>query len=270
MDILTVKDRTDDLFRVLTFDSHSDYAYVCDDKAKMAMKMLDETIHINAKNGRIGDTILLKAIRLCEYAGEQDYMFKLIKKIVDAGADVNMYNDIGEFPLQIASYTGSFGIVALLVAHKANVNRMVDYGKNVLQYAIESYASNKLIELMIHKGADVNMLNAYGRDILYTTIYWHGGLEGLLNDANLRELVAILLANGANSSAKERLQNEIQDHGTRADFEYVWEEIVYNAQTRSYNRVKSLLDLSEGSKMPAYFDLPFVMQEVASFLTPCA
>jgi ankyrin repeat protein len=72
-------------------------------------------------------------MRLLEFAKKGK--IENAKRLLDAGADVNIRNSDGRTPLMLAAYTGYTGMCKLLFEHKADVNAIDNYDMTALMLA---------------------------------------------------------------------------------------------------------------------------------------
>jgi len=74
-----------------------------------------------------------KARSLRSAAGEGD--LAKIKQLVEAGADVNAADMLGQTALHLAAQGGHYDVVEFLIENSADVNPRDDYGATPLDYA---------------------------------------------------------------------------------------------------------------------------------------
>lgn len=78
-----------------------------------------------------------------------------IRRLIEAGADIDAMNQYGGTPLIMASGKGHTQIVKLLLSVKADVNTNLADGATPLYVASEQ-GHIKIVELLLSAGADVN------------------------------------------------------------------------------------------------------------------
>ena len=96
---------------------------------------------------------------------------KLITKIIDAGAEVNIKNDDGSTALMGAMYCGySIYTVRMLIDADAEVNIKNNDGSTALFYALIYICPVYTVRMLIDAGADVNVKANYGWTALYYAV----------------------------------------------------------------------------------------------------
>jgi hypothetical protein len=95
----------------------------------------------------------------------QNNKIEIVKKLIEAGADINSKNYNYETPLIIACEKDYEEIVKLLLNKKAKVNLQDKDGDTALKIAV--YMKNlNIIKELLKAGADVNIENKYGQSAL--------------------------------------------------------------------------------------------------------
>lgn len=108
--------------------------------------------------------IKLQNIDMCGHDGRTPLLhaclfnrFALVRKLLEAGADVNKKDRTQKSALHIAAVIGNTEMVLLLLMHQANVNNQELRGFTALDFAKHANTSqdkvNELIELLISHGA---------------------------------------------------------------------------------------------------------------------
>jgi ankyrin repeat protein len=113
-----------------------------------------------------------------------------IKALLEAGADVNVADELGEKPLHIAAVRGYLQAASMLIAKGADVNGGDGRGLTPLHAAAWS-GNNEVVALLIDKGADINAGDEDGVTPLHAAAL-----------AGRNETVALLIARGADVNVK--------------------------------------------------------------------
>ena len=119
--------------------------------------------------------------------------FKIVKQIIDNGADVNSIDDDGQTPLMYAVDNWSDDaaeIVKILLENGADVNARDKFGDTALIMPA-AHGRSKIIQTLINAGVDVNVKNKYGYTALMVA-----SLKGHIDN------VILLLENGAYKSVR--------------------------------------------------------------------
>lgn len=94
-----------------------------------------------------------------------------LKKLIDAGADIDVPNRIGITPLMYAVYNGHTECIKLLLTAGADINRRGLGGRSVLHFAIGSSNGplfSEILKILIDAGADTNATDNDGWFPLHT------------------------------------------------------------------------------------------------------
>ncbi len=94
---------------------------------------------------------------------------EVARLLIDAGAYVNAQTNEGFTALIYASEKGFPEVARLLVEVEADVNVQNDDGSTALMYAL-AYEHTEVVMLLIQKGADVNIQNNYGNTALLLAV----------------------------------------------------------------------------------------------------
>ena len=88
-----------------------------------------------------------------------------VRRLLKAGAEVNICNEDGHTPLSIASYTGKAKLFDMLLETGADMKMKNILGRTALSYAAK-YGSVDCVRRLLKAGADVNMCTKYGHTAL--------------------------------------------------------------------------------------------------------
>jgi ankyrin repeat protein len=118
-----------------------------------------------------------------------------VKKLLEAGADVNVKNDFDFTALMLAVLKENPDIIRLLLDNGADINEIVDYiggycAKTPLMFAIENEKFESA-KILIEEGADVNL----GSDRRGTPLI-------IASCKGYKETVELLVKNGADVNAR--------------------------------------------------------------------
>ena len=115
-----------------------------------------------------------------------------VKALIDAGADVNAKDKLGEAPLHIAAVRGYNEITSLLIAEGADVNTRNQHGLTPLHAAAWS-GHKETVALLIAKGANINAKDEDGVTPLHVS-----ALSGA------QKTMALLIDKGADVNARNK------------------------------------------------------------------
>jgi ankyrin repeat protein len=140
---------------------------VSDNRIEMVQLLIDNGADVNLKN-RDGRTNLVALIHYGNRYGainENDLATQkeILKLLITSGAHINAKNKDGSTPLETAIFNAKVDLAILLLEHGAKTNEISSpyAGETALYYAIQT-DSAALVELMIKKGAQVNVVNKSG------------------------------------------------------------------------------------------------------------
>ena len=88
-----------------------------------------------------------------------------VKKLINAGEDVNAANAEGDTPLHEAASNGHKDILKILLQAGASVNAANAEGDTPLHSAVNN-GHKDILKILIASGGDVNAVNLYGSTIL--------------------------------------------------------------------------------------------------------
>ena len=149
---VNIKDRNGDTILSIALFYIHEYGY----DENILTELLKYDIDVNIKN-KNGETPLIYAIKKREYLS--------IKLLLKYGADVNIKDDENKTPLMYAIIYAinnkNIPLIELLLEHNADVNIKDNDGNSSLMYAIniQSVYSNKIFDLLVEKGGDINTYN---------------------------------------------------------------------------------------------------------------
>lgn len=126
-------------------------------------RLLDSGASPNARGE--GDSTALR-VALCQPQPNLD----IITALLDAGADLEAGNGIGERPLVYAVKYGDLSVLRLLLNRGANVNAQRMGGETALHAAVEK-GDVEVINTLVLYGADVNLPDRYGITPLYNAAF---------------------------------------------------------------------------------------------------
>ncbi len=115
-----------------------------------------------------------------------------VRKLIEAGADVNVINKYGKTPLLMASRNGHTEVVKLLLQAKADVNAKDRIGSTALRNASNS-GHLDIVQVLLEKGADVNAKDKKGSTALIDA-----------SNQGHNDIVEALLAKGAKGYSEVR------------------------------------------------------------------
>ncbi|XP_031787640.1 serine/threonine-protein phosphatase 6 regulatory ankyrin repeat subunit A-like [Nasonia vitripennis] len=92
---------------------------------------------------------------------------KLIRLVVELGADLEARDSMGRTPLHIATIMGCVRFVDLFIQRGADVNAVDDRNETALFTAVKMRKAEKLVSLLISHGIDISLSNKYGMNILH-------------------------------------------------------------------------------------------------------
>jgi len=121
-----------------------------------------------------------------DYHKDNPYALDIAELLIKAGADLQIKDSSGDTALRAALGQGSKEIALLLLEHTDNIEETSQF-KYPIIYLAALYDHPKCIEMLIARGADVNIANKHSDTPL------HGAAA-----ARSEEVVAMLLEAGAN------------------------------------------------------------------------
>ena len=184
---------------------------------------------------------------------EAMYDEKLVRKLIDLGADVNLPTESGFTPLMASAGRHNIAIADLLIEKGADIEARDDDDINALVYA-STYNNEEMVKFLLEKGADantvceiknehtdisptplmnaaykgntniINILLENGADINYTTDY---GMTALMYAASFNQFEAakVLLENNADTSITDEYGRTALDLAKSEDYKDIVELI---------------------------------------------
>jgi len=118
-----------------------------------------EKADVNSKN-KNGISALVYSILYLQYRGQ----FRIIKFLIEKGADVNLPCDNGKTPLIYAAGVGHGETIDLLIEHGADINYNGAEGTALMEAV--KMDKPKTIKILLDKGADINIKSIKGKTAL--------------------------------------------------------------------------------------------------------
>lgn len=81
---------------------------------------------------------------------------RIVRDLLDRGADVNARNHYGQTALMLAAHAGYSEVVEILIAHRANLNITAKFGLNALMLAVVA-GHAEIARLLAKAGADLSL-----------------------------------------------------------------------------------------------------------------
>jgi ankyrin repeat protein len=139
------------------------------------------------------------------------YSQATMKVLLESGADVNLLNEYGEFPLYIASECGNVKAVKLLLKHGAQVNlQLHDSGESSLMRA-----GDKVVKLLLKHGAETDLQDKGGMSALMHATHSH-----------YKRSIELLIKNGASVDLQDEDGSTALIHAAIAGHKYAAEQLL--------------------------------------------
>jgi uncharacterized protein len=133
----------------------------------------------------------------------------LASKLISQGSDPNQKDENGTTPLMTACRFSEVEIARFLINHGATINQpRSPKGRTTLMVACAYYSGINIVQLLVEKGADVNLTADDGS----TALMLASGSEKL-------DVVNFLLAHGANASMKDKAGKTALDFAANGNVE---------------------------------------------------
>ncbi|KAJ8673124.1 hypothetical protein QAD02_004386 [Eretmocerus hayati] len=140
--------------------------------------------------------------RTCLYYALQKKGLRLIKFLLDAGADPNKFRLGDMHPLSMGVATGKLVIVKDLIDAGARINMVngTSEDRSALHVAVER-GRTEIVQLLLEHGADVNAFDADLSSVIVTAIIRKKKFR--VGDKAYIDILKLLLAHGADTSEPE-------------------------------------------------------------------
>ena len=145
---------------------------------------------INAVSTRRRDT----ALHLAAMCPWEPRSLELTQMLINAGCRADLHNLRGETPMIIAVQRGYLSVVEHLLSSN------VSFPPDILQIALRGHSPSRVVEFLIHRGADVNSTTSIGDTVLHLAI--HGYIESTCLDLVKRFIKAGCNATSHSSKGK--------------------------------------------------------------------
>ncbi len=130
-------------------------AWTC--QLEVAQYLIEKGAEVNAKNDVYGSTALNIAAGKC-------HDIRLVRLLLDNGADLHIRNKGGDSPFFSAAKDGDPSIVNMLLKAGANINE-INRGYTALMFAVMR-GNEDVVSLLIDKKIDINARNNSGKTAL--------------------------------------------------------------------------------------------------------
>jgi ankyrin repeat protein len=137
---------------------------------------------------------------------------KVAETLLQAGADPNMKDNIGQTALHFAAISGNSGVVRVLINYGADINIADGKGRSVFAIAAQSGLVEIVSLLLADYGVDVNMKDDLGSTaLILASEKGHVEVARLLLDAGADYAVADFKRNTALSIAQKKRKQDVVD-----------------------------------------------------------
>jgi len=196
----------------------------------LEVEVAGKKIDLNTRNNT-GATTLMELI-------SEGGFLNYVKKLLDAGADPNIPTNDGMSPLIQACADRKFDEVQVLLEHNADVNYVIPDTKTTAFLMAASQGSMAICEILKEKNANVNAIDAFGKNALITAIFKDQELMKKKEKIEHKALCMFLADIGididyvapsgmtalwaASFTGNKDITNYLLDKGAKAD---VWHEV---------------------------------------------
>ena len=156
------------------FNNQDIFKYIYKDDIQSVKNYIDSGYDLNIKEDEYDCTPLIYATKYKRV--------EIIKLLLNAGADTNIQNNVGDTALIIAAYD-NIEIVKLLLSVGADINKQNKYGNTALIRVVSNNNNNEITELLLYAGSDIDKQNDEGETALICAAYNNNkeNIELLLN-----------------------------------------------------------------------------------------
>ncbi|VAW71110.1 hypothetical protein MNBD_GAMMA12-1264 [hydrothermal vent metagenome] len=159
------------------------------DKHSLVKKLLKKGAFVDVLDEKYGTALYIAAAR-----GN----LKIVKLLLDAGADINRGYADGETPVMVALFNQKWQVFDWLLSKTPKLDVTTRHGSSLLMYA-GAFGNMELMKRLLLAGLKVNQLDADGDGVLH---YCVGSKQGKQNCTF--KMFKLLLASGADITLKSR------------------------------------------------------------------
>ncbi len=163
---------------------------------------------------------------------------EFIKKIIDAGVDVNYRDSDGDTALMLSSKSRGEEIIELVLQSGAKIDLQNNSGYTALMYAC-IYNNPDIIEFLVNAGADVNLKSKYGDIALIISLNYRRDFkiiellvkntkklpDDILEYANNIDEIKLLLEAAANPLVRNKYMRCKSEECLREIEKVVWKKL---------------------------------------------
>ena len=175
--------------------------------SKVKLILIDKNYNIDEVNG-LGESALLVATH-------NNYV-EIAKVLINAGASVNLQDQIHDSPYLYAAAQGKTEILKYILEH-AHPNQEIynRFGGNAIIPAAEKGHLDNVRLLLLDGKADINHQNNYGYTALIEAVALRDGSE------LYQEIVRVLLEGGADRSLRDRTGRSAEDYARELGYKNI-------------------------------------------------